>query len=108
MEEDCSKLVKGQEKQGSTLNVAYIIDEDSNIALTGSSMTDQKDEWINYKKFFSSSSELEGVVVYMRNDAPCKIKGIGEVQLQMHNETVRYLAEVRYVPFIKKIISLES
>lgn len=59
------------------------------------------------KTFFSSLEELECGVVYMANDTSYKIKGIDEVQLQIHDRTTRRLTYVWFVPDIKKnLISL--
>ena len=43
----------------------------------------------------------------MGNNNTCKAKGIGTVQLKLHDGTVRDLQDVRYIPDLKKsLISL--
>lgn len=69
-----------------------------------------KDEWIlnlnctyhiylNWE-FFPNLEELEDGVIYMDNNTFCKIKGIGKVQLKIHDGTIRDLKE--FVPDMKK------
>ena len=51
--------------------------------------------------------ELDGGVVYMGNDNPCKTVGIGSIKLRNHDGSTRILRDVRYVPKLKKnLISL--
>lgn len=42
-EKDCPKLAKSKEKQGSTVNITHDTDKDSDIAPTGSAVTDHND-----------------------------------------------------------------
>lgn len=112
LEEIFSKLAKRE--VGSIANIAYIVDKNLNIALIGSSLTIHKNEWILFSystyhicpnmEFFSSLEEYE--CVYKRNDTPCSTKGIDKARLQMYNETVMDLKDLRYVLYMKKFISL--
>ena len=76
-----------------------------------------KDEWImdtgcSYhmcpnKDWFSSYESIDGGVVLMGNNAPCKTIGIGTVRIRMADGIVRTLTDVRHVPDLKKnLISL--
>ncbi|KAA3487396.1 Retrovirus-related Pol polyprotein from transposon TNT 1-94 [Gossypium australe] len=59
------------------------------------------------KDWFSTYSPVKGEVVLMGNNSPCKIIGIGIIQIKMHNRIIRTLSNVRHVPNLKKnIISL--
>lgn len=85
---DCPKLVKDKEKQGSTTKYGTHRGEDYDIALVGLLAISHTDEWfwiqiapttcLNRKSFFRLE-ELEGGIIYMVNDIPCKIKEICEV-----------------------------
>ncbi|KAG6389166.1 hypothetical protein SASPL_150625 [Salvia splendens] len=51
--------------------------------------------------------ELNGGLVYMGNDSPCKTAGIGSIKLRNQDGSTRILKDVRYVPQLKKnLISL--
>ncbi|KAG8472848.1 hypothetical protein CXB51_034773 [Gossypium anomalum] len=59
------------------------------------------------KDWFSIYSSVKGEVVLMGNNSPCKIIGIGIIQIRMHNRTIIKLSDVSHVPNLKKnIISL--
>ena len=75
------------------------------------------DEWImdtgcSYhmcpnQDWFSSYESIDGGVVLMGNNAPCKTIGIGTVRIRMADGIVRTLSDVRHVPDLKKnLISL--
>ena len=79
--------------------------------------TSHSDEWIldsgctyhmcPIKEWFFNFEEIDGGVVYMGNDNPCKTVGIGSIKLQNHDGSIRILKDVRYVPKLKKnLISL--
>ena len=58
-------------------------------------------------EWFFEFQELDGGVVYMGNDNPCKTAGIGSIKLRNHDGSTRILRDVRYVPKLKKnLISL--
>ena len=56
--------------------------------------------------WFSSFEKLDGCFIIMGDDRPCNMKGIGTVQIKMFDGMVRELKEVRYVPQVKRILSL--
>jgi len=59
------------------------------------------------REWFFEFQELDGEVVYMGNDNPCKTAGIGSIKLRNHDGSTRILRDVRYVPKLKKnLISL--
>jgi len=55
---------------------------------------------------FSSFEKLDGCSVIMSDNRPCNIKGIGTVQIKMFDGMVRELKKVRYVPQLKRNLSL--
>src|SRR5665811_903002 len=58
------------------------------------------------REFFHSFSESDGSV-FMGNDQPCRIEGIGSIKIQMFDGVVRTLTNVRYIPDMRKnLISL--
>ena len=56
-------------------------------------------------EFFSTYEAIDGGVVLMGNDAPCKIIGIGSVKINKYDGVVRTLTEVQHVPDLKKTSS---
>jgi len=70
------------------------------------------DEWIldsgctyhmcPIREWFFEFQELDGGVLYMGNDNPCKTTGIGSIKLRKHDGSTRNLQDVRYVPKLKK------
>ncbi|KAH9697287.1 hypothetical protein KPL71_023550 [Citrus sinensis] len=60
-----------------------------------------------FKDYLLNYHETDGGKVMMGNNAVCKIVGIGNVNLKLHDGTIRELKEVRYVPELKRnLISL--
>ncbi|KAH9703677.1 hypothetical protein KPL70_011177 [Citrus sinensis] len=60
-----------------------------------------------YKSYFTDYYEYNGGRVMMGNNAVCKIMGIGNINLKLHDGTIRELKQVRYVPELKRnLISL--
>ncbi|GJU74030.1 retrovirus-related pol polyprotein from transposon TNT 1-94 [Tanacetum coccineum] len=56
---------------------------------------------------FSCCLKFDGGHVFMGNDSPCKVVGIGTIRIKMHDGVVRTLTDVRHVPDLKKnLISL--
>ena len=59
------------------------------------------------KEWFFNFIELEGGVVYLANNQPCKIAGIGSISLKNHDGSTRVLTDDRYIPKLEKnLISL--
>ncbi|KAG6386087.1 hypothetical protein SASPL_154974 [Salvia splendens] len=59
------------------------------------------------REWFFDFEELNGGLVYMGNDSPCKTTGIGSIKLRNQDGSTRILKDVRYVPQLKKnLISL--
>lgn len=113
---DCPILKKNDNKNP-TANVVHVIDDDTELAMIGSSLPHHSEEWIldsgcTYhmcpnRDWFSSFEELDGGSVFMGNDNTCKTKGIGKIRLRLHDGAIRVLTDVRYVPDLRKnLISL--
>ena len=59
------------------------------------------------KNWFQNFSENVTGTVYMGNNNTCKVMGIGNINLKLHDGKVRLLTNVRYVPSLKRnLISL--
>ena len=59
------------------------------------------------KEWFFNFTELDGGVVYLADNQPCKIAGIGSISLKNHDGLTRVLTDVRYIPKLEKsLISL--
>ncbi|XP_071741174.1 uncharacterized mitochondrial protein AtMg00300-like [Rutidosis leptorrhynchoides] len=54
------------------------------------------------RDWFTTYQEINGGKVLMGNDLPCKVVGIGTVQIKMYDGTVRTLTDVRHVPKLRK------
>ena len=60
-----------------------------------------------YKSYFTDYYKYNGGRVMMGNNVMCKITGIDNVNLKLHNGTIRELNQVSYVPELKRnMISL--
>ena len=49
------------------------------------------------RELFSSYEAIDGAVVLLGNDAPCKIIKIGSVKIKLYDGVMRTLTEVRHV-----------
>ena len=59
------------------------------------------------KIYFSDYYEYDGGRVMMGNNAMCKVIGMGNIHLKLHDGTVRLIRQVRHVPDLKRnLISL--
>jgi len=57
--------------------------------------------------WFQNFSTKETGTVFMGNNHSCKVKGIGDIPLKLHDNKIRMLTDVRYVPGLKRnLISL--
>jgi len=54
------------------------------------------------RDWFSSFKKLDGYSIVMSDDRPCKMEGISTVLIEMFDEMVQELKEVRYVSQLKK------
>ena len=60
-----------------------------------------------YKSYFTYYYDYNGGRVMIGNNVVCKIMGIGNISLKLHDRTIRELKQVRYVPELKRnLISL--
>ncbi|CAL0308086.1 unnamed protein product [Lupinus luteus] len=60
-----------------------------------------------YKDLFTTFEHVDSDVVLMGNDTQCKVAGIGTIQIKTHDGVLRTLANVRYIPDLKRnLISL--
>src|SRR3954471_23054695 len=84
--------------------------ESSDVLVVSSS--DFKKEWIMdsgctwhmtpNKDLFEELCDQDGGSVLLGNNKACKIAGVGSVRLKLHDESIRLLTEVRYVPNLKR------
>ena len=59
------------------------------------------------KEWFFNFTELDGGVVHLEDNQPCKIAGIGSISLKNRDGSTRVLTDVRYIPKLEKnLISL--
>ena len=59
------------------------------------------------KELFFNFTKLDGGVVYLADNQPCKIAGIGSISLKNHDGSTRVLTDFRYIPKLEKnLISL--
>ena len=59
------------------------------------------------KEWFFNFKEFDGGVIYLADNQPCKIAGIGSISLKNHDGSTRVLTDVRCIPKLEKnLISL--
>ena len=92
-------------------------DDKSCFSLACVSSLTSNDEWLCdsacsfhmcfRKEWFFNFRELDGGVVHLADDQPCKIDGISSISLKNHDGSTRVLTYVRYIPKLEKnLISL--
>ena len=92
-------------------------DDKSDFSLACVSSVTSTDEWLCdsacsfhmcfRKEWFFNFTELDDGVVYLADNQPCKIAGIGSISLKNHDGSTRVLTNVRYIPKLEKnLISL--
>ena len=58
-------------------------------------------------EWFQNFNDRETDIVYMGNNHSCSVQGIGDISLNLHDNKIRMLTGVRYVPRLKRnLISL--
>ena len=103
---DCPKLLK---RKGNGVSEACVAEEDkSDFSLACVSLVTSTDEWLCdsacsfhmcfRKEWFFNFTELDGGVVYLADNQPCNIAGIGSISLKNHDGSTRVLTDVRYIP----------
>lgn len=120
-----------KEEQPGTANVAASVDDfslfaegvfedDSSIALLAARDTDhRREEWTidsacsfhitPHKDCFCSYKTVHQGVVFMGNKQPCKVMGIGNIQIRMKDSMMWTLSDVRYVLDMRRnLISLSA
>ena len=112
---DCPKL---QKKKGKGVSEACVAEDDkSNFSLACVSSVTSTDEWLCdsacsfhmcfRKEWFFNFTKLDDGVVYLEDNQPCKIAGIGSISLKNHDGSTRVLTDVQYIPKLEKnLISL--
>ena len=112
---DCPKL---QKKKGKGVSEAYVAEDDkSEFSLACVSSVTSTDEWLCdsacsfhmcfRKEWFFNLTKLDGGVVYLADNQPCKIARIGSISLKNHDGSTRVLTDVRYISKLEKnLISL--
>ena len=61
------------------------------------------------KNWFKDFNANESSIVYMGNHNTCKVQGIGNITLKLHNGKIRLLTNVRFVLDLKRnLISLST
>ena len=89
-------------------------DDKSDFSLACVSSVTSIDEWLCdsacsfhmclRNEWFFNFTELDGDVVYLADNQPCKIAGIGSISLKNHDGSTRVLTDVRYIPKLEKIL----
>ena len=114
---DCPKLHK---KKGKGAFEACVVEDDkSYFSLACVSSLTSNDEWLCdlacsfhmcfRKEWFLNFTELDGVVVHLADNQPCKIDEISSISLKNHDGSTRVLTDVLYIPKLEKnLIYLET
>ena len=112
---DCQKLYKKKGKGAFEVCVAE--DDKSDFSLAYVSSVTSTDEWLCdsassfhmcfRKERFFNFTELDGGIVHLADNQPCKVAGIGSISLKNHDGSTRVLTDVQYIPKLEKnLISL--
>ena len=107
---DCPKL---HNKKGNGVFEGCVAEDDkSDFSLACVSSVTSIDEWLCdsaclfhmcfKKEWFFNLTELDGGVVYLSDNQPCKIAEIGSISLKNHDRLTRMLIDVRYIPKLEK------
>ena len=60
-----------------------------------------------FRSYFTEYQEFDGGRVIMENNYICRIIGIGDVNLKLHDGSIRVIKQVRHVLYLKRnLISL--
>ncbi|KAK8936753.1 hypothetical protein KSP39_PZI011993 [Platanthera zijinensis] len=114
---NCPKRkLKGKAPEPQQAAIAAGYDSDADV-LHVSQSHEITDEWImdtgcSYhmcprREWFTTFRECDGGRVLMGNNSECRTKGIGTIRIRMFDGAIRTLADVRYVPDLRKsLISL--
>lgn len=113
----CYNFIRKQ-KQGGNTNINAGSSNCLAEILTVSSLS-MENEWVMdsdcsfhmcpNREWFQNFNKKETGTVYMRNNQSCSVQGIGNIPLKLHNNKVRILTDVRYVPDLKRnLISLNT
>ncbi|KAH9698599.1 hypothetical protein KPL71_024065 [Citrus sinensis] len=108
---DCQELKnKNKERNGDATTVEEEGYESAGVCVATEDL--QRGKWIldsgctfhmcPFKTYFSDYHDLDGGKVMMGNNAVCKVIGMGNVSLRLHDGTIWELREVRYVPNLKR------
>ena len=115
LEEDCPKLLK---RKGKGVSEACVVEDDkSDFSLACVPSVTSTDEWLCdsacsfhmcfRKEWFFNFTELDGDVVYLADNQPCKIAEIDLISLKNHDGSTRVLTDVLYIPKLENnLISL--
>lgn len=55
-----------------------------------------------FRSWFNEIKDTAGSVL-LGNNQICRIRGVGDIRLRLHDGTIRLLTGVRFIPKIKKI-----
>ena len=95
------------------MHLKHVVEDDkSDFSLACVSSVTSTDEWLCdsacsfnmcfRKEWFFDFTELDGGVVHLADNQPCKIAGIGSISLKNHDGSTRVLTYVRYIPKLEK------
>ncbi|KAG8479376.1 hypothetical protein CXB51_029148 [Gossypium anomalum] len=115
------EAVNQKGKQPENFSEADVVEDYSNSELLVAFVNNSKvsEEWIiisGYtfhmspcRDWFTTYETVSECVVLMRNNASCKIAGVGMIKVKMFDRVIRTLSDVRHVPELKRnLISLST
>ncbi|KAJ4744606.1 Gag-Pol polyprotein [Rhynchospora pubera] len=114
LKRDCP-LLKGKQKEKKQDGEVSIVSDEIGDAVTLSVTSSEKenmDVWVldsgasfhicSDRSYFVNYKDVDGGNVYLGDSRPCKILGVGDVELEQANGRRCKLSNVRYVPKITK------
>ncbi|XP_057803629.1 uncharacterized protein LOC131018962 [Salvia miltiorrhiza] len=112
-----SNSKKKQADEGQNGNEAGVVEHIQEAKIPNVMERKMADDWIMdsgcsfhmspHKEWFSNLNGGEYGQVFLRNDHPRKVMGVGDIRLKLADGSVKILSKVRYIPDLKRnLISL--
>ena len=101
------------------LKHVWLLNDKSDFSLACVSSVTSTDEWLCdlacsfhmcfRNEWFFNFTKLDGGVVHLVDNQPCKVVGINSISLKNYDGSTRVLTDIRYIPKLEKnLISLKT
>ncbi|KAK2973986.1 hypothetical protein RJ640_020432 [Escallonia rubra] len=109
-----AEILRGKNDNSKRTNAGLVEDNSDGADVLSVTISSSDGGWIldtgcSYhmcpnRDWFATYRSFDGGKVLMGNNVPCKVVGIGSIQIRMHDGIVRTLTDVRHVPELRKIL----